>query len=108
VPLLGPQEKNELEALILVRLREYKDRNGEQSLLVPGLHVAVSGRGVALVASARDASGALAAVEVRKLFTAICYNDAGGPGAIPDEALPKLANEAAAAAAPQVNRYSPS
>ena len=58
MPLLGPQEKGELEALVLERLREHYDRHGAQSLLVPGLCVVLSSRGVALAATAMNATAA--------------------------------------------------
>ena len=45
----------------------------------------------------------LAAVEVRSLFTALCYVT-GGTTALPPDSLETLATEATSAAAQQINR----
>ena len=104
--LLGPQEKRELEALILERLGAHYDDNGPESLLVPGLAVAINAKGVWIVPPGLDPSGNLASVEVRTLFTALCYLANEGPSAMPREALATLATEAASATAAQINKLS--
>jgi len=104
VALLGPQEKAELEKLIGERLHEYYDRHGSDSLLAPGVSVAVDARGASIVPLAAQAARALACVEVRTLFTALCYAAAKETTGIPREALGALATEATSAAAAQINR----
>ena len=47
-----------------------------------------------------------AAVEVRSLFTALCYLT-GGTQALPRDSLESLATEATSAAAQQINRIVP-
>ena len=106
MPLLGPREKGELEALILERFNEHFDLQGPDSLLAPGLLVGVSSKGVRLAASAGELADALATIEVRTLFTALCYV-ATNEMAMPRSALKALANEATSAAATQINRLVP-
>jgi hypothetical protein len=101
VPLLGNAEKAELESLILARLTDHYDRNGSSGLLVEGLRVVVNGSGVAI--DGGETPHPLAAVEIRSLFTALCYVT-GGTLALPRDALGSLATEATSAAAAQVNR----
>lgn len=101
MPLLGNAEKSELERLILERLTEYYKANGSSALLAEGLRVIVNVNGVEI-----DNGGAvdpLAAVEVRSLFTALCYLT-GGTQALPPDSLSALATEATSAAAQQINR----
>ena len=101
MPLLGNAEKAELEALILTRLTEHYDANGSSALLAEGLRVVVNGSGVQL--DSGETPHPLAAVEIRTLFTALCYLT-GGTLALPRDALGSLATEATSAAAAQVNR----
>ena len=101
VPLLGNAEKAELETLILARLSEHYEEHGSSSLLVEGLRVVVNGAGVKL--DMGETPHPLAAVEIRTLFTALCYLT-GGTLALPRDALGSLATEATSAAAAQVNR----
>jgi hypothetical protein len=101
VPLLGKAEKGQLEDLIREKLTEHYDRHGEGALLVEGLRVVVHADGVTL--DAGESPDPLAAVPVRTLFTALCYLG-GETTALPREALPTLAAEAATAAAAQINR----
>ena len=107
MPLLGPREKGELEALILERLTEHFDRHGPDALLAPGLVVGVSSKGVRLAASAGEATEALVCVEVRSLFTALCYVATNEAMGLPRAALQSLATEATSAAAAQINRLVP-
>jgi hypothetical protein len=107
VPLLGPREKAELETLILEHLTKHYEQNGPQALLVPGLHLGVSAGGVRLAPSALELAGALACVEIRTLFTALCYIAANDGQGVPREALDSLATEATSAAAAQINRIVP-
>ncbi len=101
MPLLGNAEKAELEKVILDRFTEHYDRNGSGALLVEGLCLAVNGSGVMLdMGEMRDA---LATVEVRTLFTALCYLT-GGTAALPRDALTALASEATSTIAAQINR----
>jgi hypothetical protein len=101
VPLLGNAEKGELERLTLARLKEYYGKNGPGGLLVEGVRVVVTVDGVAVdEGQTRDP---LAAVEVRSLFTALCYIT-GGTIALPPDSLETLATEATSAAAQQINR----
>lgn len=104
MPLLGQAEKAELEKLILERFEALYGREGGTALLHPGLRVVVHASGVDLdYGEARDP---LAAVEVKNLFTALCYST-GGTASLPQEALEPLATEATSAAAAAINRYSP-
>ncbi len=102
--LLGPHEKNELEALILERLGQHFDVHGAQSLLEPGTSVAVGVKGVSIVPAGIDLSDALAHVEVRTLFTAVCLLSADAAAVLPRDSLPSLAKEAANDTATQINR----
>ncbi|HXS54362.1 MAG TPA: hypothetical protein VN782_17625 [Usitatibacter sp.] len=102
MPLLGNAEKAELEKLILDRFTEHYDSHGSGALLVEGLRVVVNGNGVVL--DGGQAQGAaLATVEVRTLFTALCYVT-GGTLALPRDSLPALASEATSTVAAQINR----
>jgi hypothetical protein len=101
VPLLGNAEKGELERLILARFNEHYDRHGAGAMLAEGLRVVVNVQGVKL--DRGETSDPLAAVEVRSLFTALCYLT-GGTIAMPRESLESLATEATSAAAQQINR----
>ena len=101
MPLLGNAEKAELEQLILAKLTEHYDKHGSSALLVEGLRVVVNGSGITL--DGGEARHPLAAVEIRSLFTALCYVT-GGTLALPRDALGSLATEATSAAAAQVNR----
>jgi hypothetical protein len=104
-PLLGPKEKGELEALILAQLEGHYAAHGATSLLEPGLLIAVSASGPEIVPRARDGGGYLAHVEIRHLFTALCYLAGdSGPMAMPRDALPSLATEATSATAAQINK----
>lgn len=107
VPLLGPTEKSELEELILRCLTKHCDASGTASLLEPGVRVVVHASGPEVVTGAAAVDGALAAVEVRTLFTALCHLAAEGPLALPRESLPALAAEATTATAAQINRLAP-
>jgi hypothetical protein len=101
VPLLGNAEKAELENLILAKLTEHYEHHGAGSLLGEGLRVVVNGAGVAV--DTGETPHPLAAVEIRTLFTALCYVT-GGTLTLPRDALGSLATEATSAAAAQVNR----
>jgi hypothetical protein len=101
MPLLGNAEKAELEKLILDRFTEHYDANGSSALLVEGLRVVVTAAGISL--DSGEIQDALAAVEVRTLFTALCYVT-GGTLALPRDALQSLASEATSSAAAQINR----
>ena len=101
MPLLGNAEKAELEKLILERFTERYDSEGSSALLVEGLRLVVNGSGIAL--DMGETHDPLAAVEVRSLFTALCYVT-GGTLAVPRDALESLAQEATSAVAAQVNR----
>jgi hypothetical protein len=101
MPRRGNAEKAELERVILERLTERYDAQGPDALLVEGLRVVVNGSGITLdMGEARDP---LAAIEVRSLFTAICYVSSGTLS-VPHDALASLAREATGAVAAQVNR----
>ena len=101
MPLLGNAEKAELERLILTKLQEYYARTGPGGLLLEGVRVIVNVEGVSVdEGQTRDP---LAAVEVRSLFTALCYIT-GGTIALPADSLETLATEATSAAAQQINR----
>jgi len=101
VPLLGNAEKAELELLILAKLTEHYERHGASALLAEGLRVVVNVSGITL--DSGEAEHPLAAVEIRSLFTALCYVT-GGTLDMPRDALGSLATEATSAAAAQVNR----
>ena len=105
MPLLGNAEKAELEKLILERFTERYDAGGASALLAEGLRVVVNGSGIMLdLGETRDP---LASVEVRTLFTALCYVT-GGTTALPRDALEPLASEATSALSAQVNRIAQS
>ena len=91
MPLLGNAEKAELERLILERLTEYHDQHGSSALLVEGVRVVVEVDGVRI--DKGETQDPLASVEVRSLFTALCYVT-GGTLALPPDALTSLATEA--------------
>ncbi len=101
MPLLGNAEKAEMEHLILERFTARYDERGPSALLEAGLRVVVNGNGVVL--DEGETGDPLAAVDVRSLFTAMCYLT-GGTLALPREALAALATEATGALAAQVNR----
>jgi hypothetical protein len=101
VPLLGNAEKGELERLILGRLTEHYEQHGSSALLLEGVRIIVSVAGVAI--DMGETADPLAAVEVRSLFTALCYVT-GGTLALPRDSLASLATEATSAAAQQINR----
>jgi hypothetical protein len=101
VPLLGNAEKGELERLILARLTEHYRDNGPTALLAEGVRIVVNVEGVAI--DSGETRDPLAAVEVRSLFTALCYVT-GGTVALPPDSLESLATEATSAAAQQINR----
>jgi hypothetical protein len=105
LPLLGNAEKGELERLILERLTDHYERHGSSGLLVEGVRVVVNANGVDI--DAGETPDPLAAVEVRALFTALCYVT-GGTMALPRDALVSLATEATSAAAQQINRIAAS
>jgi len=104
VPLLGKAEKGQLEELILQKLRDHYDSNGPAAILVDGTRVVVHGSGVEI--DHGEAPDPLAAVQVKTLFTALCYLSAGSP-AMPREALESLATEATSVAAAHINRIVP-
>ena len=104
MPLLGNAEKAELERLILARMEEHHETHGSGALLVEGLRVIVNGAGIEL--DAGETPDPLAAVEVRTLFTALCYVT-GGTMALPHDGLAPLATEATSALAAQINRIVP-
>jgi hypothetical protein len=101
VALLGNAEKGELERLILSKLTEYYAKNGPAALLEEGVRVVVNVEGV--VVDRGETADPLAAVEVRSLFTALCYIT-GGTISLPPDSLETLATEATSAAAQQINR----
>ena len=101
MPLLGNAEKAELERLILERLTQYHEQNGSSALLLEGVRVVVQVDGVSI--DTGKEKDPLAAVEVRSLFTALCYLTGGSP-ALPPDALTALATEATSATAQQINR----
>lgn len=101
MPLLGPREKAELEAAILERFNAHYDAHGGSAFLHPKLRVVVDGRGVRL--DHGEALDPLAAVEVKGLFTALCYLTSQAE-ALPREGLAPLAAEATSAAAALVNK----
>jgi hypothetical protein len=101
VPLLGNAEKAELERLILERLTDYHHQHGSSALLAEGVRVVVEVDGVRI--DKGETQDPLACVEVRSLFTALCYVT-GGTLALPADALGSLATEATSATAQQINR----
>ena len=103
MPLLGQAEKAELETLILERLEGLYGKAGGSALLHPDLRVVVNASGVEL--DHGETRDALTAVEVKTLFTALCYATGGTPS-LPQEALHPLATEATSAAAAAINRLS--
>ena len=107
MPLLGPNEKGELEQLVLEKLVAYWDAHGSAGLLEAGVSIVVDASGARIAASPATGDAVLASVEVRSLFTALCYLSADGPGIIPRDVLASLADEAATAVATQVNRIAP-
>lgn len=102
MPLLGTQEKGELEALILGKLEKHYKQHGPMSLLEPGLRIVVTSGGVEL--ATRPQHDSLAQVETRSLFTALCYLAADGTQAMPHESLEPLATEATSSLAAQINK----
>ena len=104
MPLLGTREKGELEGLILDQLRRYWDAHGSGELLAPGMSVVLDASGPSITAGVGEA---LASVEIRTLFTALCHLSADGPGSLPRDSLDPLATEATSALAAQVNRLVP-
>jgi hypothetical protein len=104
MPLLGNAEKAEMQRLVLERLVEAYDAQGAGALLAEGLRVVVNGDGIAL--DAGEVPDPLASVEVRALFTALCYVT-GGTTALPRDALEPLASEATSALSAQINRIAP-
>jgi hypothetical protein len=105
--LLGPEEKHELEDLILAKLTAYWNSHGSAGLLAPGVSLVVDANGPSLATAPATGVQVLASVEVCKLFTALCHITADGPGMMPRDALASLAKEATAAVAAQVNRIAP-
>jgi hypothetical protein len=101
VPLLGPREKAELESLILERFNAHFDAHGGRGILDPRLRVVVDISGVTL--DHGEARDPLAAVEVKGLFTALCYTSSATE-AMPRDALASLATEATSATAAIINR----
>jgi hypothetical protein len=101
VPLLGKAEKGQLEELIVAKLQEHFDAHGASALLAENLRVVATGQGVAI--DTGETADPLGAVEVRTLFTALCYLTAGS-GMMPREALGALSTEATSALAAQINR----
>jgi hypothetical protein len=105
--LLGPEEKQELEDLILAKLTAYWNSHGSAGLLAPGVSLVVDASGAAVAPQPASGAHVLASVEVCKLFTALCHITADGPGMMPRDALASLAKEAMTAVAAQVNRIAP-
>jgi hypothetical protein len=105
VPLLGNAEKGELERLILVQLKDYYGKKGPHGLLVEGVRVVVTVDGVRI--DEGQTPDPLAAVDIRSLFTALCYIT-GGTTSLPPDSLDTLATEATSAAAQQINRIAAS
>ena len=99
--LLGKPEKRELESLILERLVEHYEKHGSGALLLEGVRIVVNADGVRI--DGGETSDPLATVNVRELFTALCYVTAGTP-ALPRDALGPLATEATSALATQINK----
>jgi hypothetical protein len=107
MPLLGPNEKSELEPLVLEKLVAYWSAHGPAGLLEPGVSVVVDASGPSVAAGPASGASVLASVEVATLFTALCYLSADGMGIVPRDALASLATEATSAIAAQVNRIAP-
>jgi hypothetical protein len=105
--LLGPEEKHELEDLILAKLTAYWNSHGSAGLLAPGVSLVVDAKGPSVAATPAAGVHVLASVEICKLFTALCHITADGPGMMPRDALASLATEATTAVATQVNRLAP-
>jgi hypothetical protein len=105
MPLLGPKEKGELESMILDRLVAHWNKHGSSGLLAPGTSIVLDTDGPSIAGS--PPADALAAVEVRTLFTALCHLSADGPGSMPRDSLDSLATEATSSLAAQVNRLAP-
>jgi hypothetical protein len=105
MPLLGPNEKGELEKMILRELAAYWDAHGSDGLLEPGRGIAVDTSGPVIMQG--PSPHVLAFVEVRTLFTALCHLSADGPGSMPRDSLDSLATEATSALAAQINRLVP-
>jgi hypothetical protein len=105
MPLLGPREKGELEGLILKELQSHWNAHGSSGLLEPGKGIALDTAGPLIVDG--NPGQALAWVEIRTLFTALCHLSADGPGSMPRDSLDSLATEATSALAAQVNRLAP-
>jgi hypothetical protein len=101
VPLLGKAEKGQLEEMILGQLQAHFDAKGPAAMLAEKLRVVVTAQGASL--DTGETHDPLAAVEVRTLFTALCYLTAGSP-AMPRDALDALATEATSACAAQINK----
>ncbi|QJR16745.1 hypothetical protein [Usitatibacter palustris] len=107
MPLIGPQEKAELEALVLAKLSAHFDQHGGPALLKAGVGVVVNADGPAVFTSLRDTgAAALGFVETRTLFTAMCLVTEG-KNDLPRESLESLAKEATAAVVHQINRIAP-
>ena len=100
--MLGKPEKRELEALILERLIEHYDKHGSSALLGDGMRLVVNAGGVRI--DTGETTDPLATVNIRELFTALCYVTAGTP-TLPRDALEPLATEATSALATQINRF---
>jgi hypothetical protein len=102
MPLLGPREKSELETMIHDRLVAHWNAHGSSGLLAPGTTIQLDASGPSIVDF--PPADALAAVEIRTLFTALCHLSADGPGSMPLDSLDPLATEATSSLAAQVNR----
>lgn len=105
MPLLGPKEKRELETMVYDRLVAHWNAHGSNGLLAPGTSILLDAAGPSIVAS--PPADALAVVEIRTLFTALCHLSADGPGSMPRDSLDPLATEATSSLAAQVNRLVP-
>ena len=102
VPLLGNAEKAELESLIArAAWRSTTRPTAPERSWSRASRVVVNGVGIEL--DVGETLDPLAAVEVRTLFTALCYVT-GGTMALPRDALAPLATEATSALAAQINR----
>jgi hypothetical protein len=105
MPLLGPKEKGELETLVYGQLVAYWNAHGSSGLLAPGMSIVLDTTGPSIEGNVP--ADALAKVEIRTLFTALCHLSADGPGSMPRDSLDPLATEATSALAAQVNRLVP-
>lgn len=105
MPLLGQKEKSELEKMIYERLVAHWNAHGSSGLLSPGVCIVLDPGGATIMSS--QPADALAAVEIRTLFTALCHLSADGPGSMPRDSLDSLATEATSSLAAQVNRIVP-